>query len=219
MKGLLKNQFYGAAAGAAILLGFFIVAGIGLLISGNSSLLNIYVLVSATAFAMNALAGFRKEAASKWSKYELTAPITRKDIAKSRYITHAIWVLAGTLLAALFVGLTVAIHGNFFFYHVIRDPLALFCTGAGIALLMGTIFYPSIYLLGTDKSEIIMIVSLSGAIGITVGVIWILNATYGFDTVSGPEFYLSMAIYMTIAVMSFIFSCFLTTFIYRRKDC
>lgn len=218
MKGLLRNQFYGAASSAAILYGFFILVGIGLLISGNPLLLNSYVLVSATAFALNAIASFRKEAASKWGKYELTTPLTRRDIAKSRYISHVIWTLAGILLSALFVGLTVRIHGNHIFYHVIRDPLTLFCIGAGIALFMGAIFYPTIYFLGTDKSEIIMLISLLGAVSITAGLVWLLNAAYDFKAVSDLEFYLNIVIYMTIAIVFFLFSYFLTTLIYSKKE-
>jgi hypothetical protein len=219
MKGLLRNQFYGALSSAVVLLIFFVAIGIGLLISGNPSLLNIYALVTATAFTFNAISGFRKEASSKWSKYELTTPVGRKEIVKSRFINHALWVLAGIILSALFVVLTLAIHGNHYFYYDVRDPLMLFCCGTGIALLMGTIFYPSIYLLGTDKSEIIMIISLLGSVGITVGIIWMLNAAYDFQPVTDTEFYLNVMIYMMIVLVSFVLSYFLTTLIYRRREC
>mgnify|MGYP000551380036 CR=1 FL=1 len=219
MKGLLKNQFYGAIGSTMVLLIIFSVAGIGLIISGNPSVLTIYVLASPTAFAFNAVASIRKEAASKWNKYELTAPVRRKEIVKSRYIHHAVCVFTGILLSALFIGLTVVIHGNSFFYDVSRDPLTLFCIGTGIALLMGTLFYPGVYLLGTDKSEIIIITSLLGSIGITAGIIWLLNAAHGFHALSNPEFYLTLAIYMGIVIISFCLSYFLTTLIYRKKDC
>jgi len=77
MNGLLKNQFYGAFGGAVVLLAFFSAVGIGLLITGNPTLLNIFALVVATAFTFNTAANFRKEASSKWNKYELTAPVRR----------------------------------------------------------------------------------------------------------------------------------------------
>lgn len=219
MKGLLKNQFYGAISSAVVLLVFFVAVGIILIVSSNPSLLNIYVLVTATAFALNAVSGFRKEASSKWSKYQLTTPVGRKDIVKSRFINHTFWVLAGIILAALFVCLIVFIHGNRYFYYDLRDPLMLFCCGTGIALLMGAIFYPAIYLLETDKSEIIMMISLLGSTGITAGIIWMLNALYDFKPLSDTEFYLNMIIYMAIVLISFLLSYFLTIFIYRRKEC
>jgi hypothetical protein len=219
MNGLLKNQFYGAFGGAVVLLVFFSAVGIGLLITGNPTMLNIFALAAATAFAFNTAANFRKEASSKWNKYELTAPVRRSDIVKSRYVSHVIWAFSGMFLSALFVVLTVAIHGNRYFYHTIRDPLTLFSVGIGVALLMGTIFYPMIYLFGADKSEITMIISLPGAVGITVGVMWLFNAAYDFKPVTDYIFYINMAIYLVIVIISFVLSYFLTTFIFRRTEC
>ena len=218
MIGLLKNNFYGALGGAVILLAFFSLAGLGLLISGNPSLLTIFVLISATAFAFNAVSGFRKEASTKWNKYELITPVMRKDIIKSRYISHIIWVVSGLVLAVVFVGLTVLIHGNRFFYYELRDPLSLFCVSIGISLFMGALFYPLIYFLGADKNEIVMIISLIGAVGLTIGTLWLTNAAYGFEPVSDPEFYLSISVFMATAVLSFLLSYFLSRSIYRRKE-
>jgi hypothetical protein len=219
MNGLLKNQFYGAIGGAVVLLVFFSAVGMGLLITGNSTMLSIFALAAATAFTFNTAANFRKEASSKWNKYELTAPVRRSDIVKSRYVSHVIWVFSGIFLSAFFIVLTVAIHGNRYFYHTVRDPLALFSVGIGVALLMGTIFYPMVYLFGADKSEITMIISLLGAIGITVGVMWLFNAAYDFKPVTDYVFYINMAIYLVIAIASFVLSYFLTVLIFRRTEC
>jgi hypothetical protein len=218
MNGLLKNSFYGALGSAKILLVFFLAAGIVLLVSGNPTLLTVLGLISATVFSFNAVSGFRKEASTKWNKYELTAPVRRKDIVKCRYINHLIWVGAGVLLSAAFIGLTVLFHGNNYFYYEVRDPLTLFCVSTGTALYMGTLFYPAIYFLGTDRSEVIIIVSLLGAIGLSFGTMWAINAGYGFNSLSDPEYYLCMAVFMAVAIASFVLSYFLTNFIYHRKE-
>lgn len=218
MKGLLKNQFYGAWGSAVILLLFFLAIGIGLVISGNPSLLNIYVVVSSAAFSFNAVSGFRKEASSKWNKYELSIPVTRNQIVKSRFVSHALWTLSGIILSALFVLITLKIHGNMYFYYLVRDPLMLFSCGIGIALLTGSIFYPLIYFLGTDKSEIIMIISLLGSVGATIGIFWLLNAANDFQGLSDSEFYLIVTAYIAIVLVTFILSYFLTTLIYQKKE-
>lgn len=218
MNGLLKNSFYGALGSAKILLAFFVVAGFALMITGNPSFLNIFGLITATVFSFNAVSGLRKEAATKWNKYELTAPVRRKDIVKCRYINHIIWVSVGVLLSAVFIGLTVLFHGNNYFYYSVRDPLTLVCVGSGTALFMGTLFYPAIYFFGTDKSEIIIIVSLLGAIGLSLGTMWIINAGYGFRSLSDPEYYLCMTIFMAVVIVSFILSYFATNIIYRQKE-
>ncbi len=218
MKGLLKNQFYGAMDSALILLAIFTVFGIGVWFLGYPSLLTVYVLVPATAFALNVTAGFRKEAASKWDKYELATPVKRKDIVKSRYISHFVWVLAGIILSGILVGLTVVRHGNIYFDYIARDPLTIFFVAGGVAVLTGTIFYPVVYIWGADKSEMAIIISLTGAIGGTFGIVWLLNAAYDFRPLSDSEYYLVLTIYMVLVLISFILSYFFTTYIYKRKD-
>ena len=218
MTGLLKNNFYGALGSAKILLAVFLAVGIGLLISANHTLLNIYGLVTATVFSFNAVSGFRKEASTKWNKYELTAPVRRKDIVKSRYINHIIWIGAGLLLSAVFIGLTILFHGNNYFYYEVRDPLTLFSMSVGASLFMGTLFYPAVYFFGTDRSEIMIILSLLGAIGLTFGTIWVINAGHDFSSLSDAKYFLCLAFFLGVAVVSFILSYFLTNFIYRRKE-
>lgn len=218
MIGLLKNSFYGAIGSAIIFLVVFSTAGLVLLITGNPSLLNILVVVSSTAFAFNAVSGFRKEASTKWNKYELTTPVRRKDIVKSRYIIHISWIVVGVVLSSIVVGLAVILHGNLYFYHVIRDPLTLFCLSVGIALLMGTLYYPAIYLFGADRSEAIIIISLLGAVGIAFSIIWLINAGNDFNALSDPEYYFFIALFLGIVIILFLLSYVLTVAIYRRKE-
>lgn len=218
MIGLLKNSFYGAIGSAVIVLVVFSAAGLVLLITGNPALLNVLVIISATTFAINTVSGFRKEASTKWNKYELTTPVRRKDIVKSRYISHISWVIFGIVLSAVFVGLAVLVHGNLYFYHVVRDPLTLFCLSAGIALLMGTLYYPAIYLFGADRNEVIIIFSLLGAVGIAFAIIWLINAGNDFNVLSDPEYYFFMALFLGIVITLFLFSYVLTVAIYRRKE-
>jgi len=220
MIGLLKNYYYGAFGSAVIFLVAFLAAGFGLLFTGGSDMFVYgFILVSGVAFSFNAVSGFRKESSTKWNKYELTAPIKRKDIVKSRYVNHILWVCIGILLSTAFVSLTLLIHGNQYFDNGIRDILSLFSTSIVIALFMGAIFYPAIYFFGTDKSEIMIIISILGAVGATVGIVWLANNLYDYgDPVSDIEFYVSMAVIMMTAIAAFISSCVLTILIYLRKE-
>lgn len=218
MKGLIKNQMYGAWGSAVVLFAFAIAAGLYLVCTGNPSFMTIFVLAAATIFAINAVASLRKEASSKWCNYVLTTPTTRKVIVKSRYVHHAIWLTIGLMVSALFVAFTVAIHGNRFFHYTFRDPLTLFSMSMGTGVLMGALFYPAVYLLGTDKSEIMMILSLLVSIGLTLGITWLLNAAYSFKALSDTEYYISIGAYWVIVIAAFIASYYLTVFVYRKKE-
>lgn len=218
MKGLLRNSFYGAMGSAFVTLAIFVVLGIAVIITADSTLLIIFSLASATVFTINALSSFRKEAATNWYKHMLTAPIRRKDIVKSRYISHTLWCLGGMILVVAFVGITVLFHGNRFFYNGIRDPITLLCIGLGIPTLMGSIFYPLIYLFGSDKNELMMILALAGAAGITAGVIGLINMCYEHHPISDAEYFAGLSVYMGVVVVSFFSSYFLAAFIDRRKE-
>jgi hypothetical protein len=218
MKGLLRNGFYGVIDGARILLLLFLALGVTLLITGNATLFVVFALSSATLLACNSASSFRKEASTKWIKYALTTPVRKRDIIKSRYISHAYWALLGIALPLLFVFIAIAIHGNKFFYFEVRDPVAYFCLGFGIALFMGSILYPLLYFWGTDKNELFLIMSLLGAIGLSIGIITLLNANTMPDTMTDTEFFTGMIIYLTTAIIAYILSYFLTVLIYKRKE-
>jgi len=47
----------------------------------------------------------------------------------------------------------------------------------------------------------------------------VLNAAYDFKELTDPQYYLGIAIYMAIVMVSFVLSYCLTIFIYRRKEC
>ena len=217
MKGLLRNNYYGVIDGAKILLSLFAVMGIALLISGSSELFIIFALAPATLLAFNAVSSLRKDASTKWIKYELTTPVRRKDIIKSRYISHALWTLIGSFLPFIFVAFAILIHGNKFFYPEMRDPVACFSAGLSSALFIGVFFYPSVYCLGTEKNELLLILSLIGAIATTMGIAILLYA--GSDAnLTDVEFFIAIVISLAIATAAYILSYFITTFIYPQKE-
>ena len=89
MRGLLRNNFYVTLADAkafavvVILLGVFVVA----MDNAIPSLLIFYIMLVMVGFPVNSVAGIRKESATKWEKYKLTAPVKRTDIVKSFFVS------------------------------------------------------------------------------------------------------------------------------------
>lgn len=218
MKGLLRNSYYGAIRSALVLLVAVFAVGLALLIIGSPTLLTLIVILSAAAACFVAISSFRREASTKWSKYELTTPVRRKDIVKTQYISHVSWVACGIIISVIFVTLAVVLHGNGHFFYELRDPLALFVFSTGTAVFMGALFYPITYFMGADKNEAMMIISLLGAVGLSFGITWLLNVAYGFKKLSDLEFYFSISVYMAVVIVFFIVSYYISTFIYNRKE-
>ena len=131
MKGLLKNNFYGVIENLKIALAFVMLVGVLLLITGEATLLSAFSLIAPPIIALLMVSCVRKESASKWEKYKLTLPVRRKAIIESQYISHTIWSISGVVIVAVFMTLTVFIHGDQYFYYGFRDamPFGKGCAG------------------------------------------------------------------------------------------
>ncbi len=216
--GLLKNNLYAALANIKLFLAFLAVMGGALLITGNGTLLTAFSLISAPAFALLAISCLRKEAASKWSKYKLTFPISRKEIIKSQFQSHMIGTAFGVLLAAVFMGLTVLIHGNLYFYYGFRDAITLLIGSGVLAFLMGAISYPMFYFWGAERMEAILAIGMLGSVGIALGLTWIINFMVGFGQVDDFQYYMSMAFIVAVTLAALALSFALSVMIFRKKE-
>lgn len=212
MKGLFLDNFY-KTVGSIKLFAFLVLAvGIAVLVTGNSTTLELFVYIAITALSVNGVTGMRKDADVKWNKLELTLPVRRSDIIKSKYISYLFWVLIGIVTASIFTALAVVIHGNVFFVYGFRDLSSLFTLGTAIALLVGALFYPLAYLFGVDKSETLLVVSVIGSIGLAIFFIWIVNLD------GMLSYYTRLSIFGFIAILIFFISYIITNIIFSRKE-
>ena len=108
--------------------------------------------------------------------------------------------------------MAVAIHGNVFFVYGFQDISSLFTLGTGIALLVGAFFYPLAYLLGMDKSETLLVVSVLGSVGTAVLLIWMVNLN------GTASYYTRLGVFALIIVILFCLSYLCTRLIYQRKE-
>lgn len=218
MKGLLKNNLYGVIENIKIVFAFITLLGMALLFTGEASLLNIFSLIVAPVVAVLTISCLRKESSSKWSKYKPTLPVKRKEIVKGQYISHFLISLAGMLTVALFILLTVLIHGNQYFYYGFRDAVTLILLGGILSILIGAIAYPLYYLWGAERTEIILVLSVVLSIAVIMGLSIFVNFFTGSGDVSDTVYYISLSAIMAITVLIFLLSYFLTCQIFKYKE-
>ena len=180
--------------------------------------MNIFSLIVAPVVAVLTISCLRKESSSKWSKYKLTLPVKRKEIVKGQYISHFLISLAGMLTVALFILLTVLIHGNQYFYYGFRDAVTLILLGGILSILIGAIAYPLYYLWGAERTEIILVLSVVLSIAVIMGLSIFVNFFTGSGDVSDTVYYISLSAIMAITVLIFLLSYFLTCQIFKYKE-
>ncbi len=217
MKGLLKNNFYATLSNVKVFAIVMLILGIVVIAMDNKnpSLIIGYMLLSMIGFSLNSIASLRKENATKWSKYKLTAPVKRSDIVQSYFWSLLLWVTVGIVFAGIGVALSITLHG--FLFDRSTDVLLLFVTGIAISLFMGAIFFPLFYLGGEERNEVFLVISLLCSIGIVMGLIAYINTLFPTPMTTAQIIVCSVII-LASALLVFVLSCPLTAYIYRKRE-
>ncbi|HJC25069.1 MAG TPA: ABC-2 transporter permease [Candidatus Eisenbergiella merdavium] len=216
MSGLLKNNFYTALSNARIFLAVMLFMSVCVVWSNDAQAFVMgYMLLGMTGFSVIPMAGIRKESASRWSRYKLTAPVKRKDIVKSYYVSQLLWLSAGVLLTGMGVGLSILLHGVPFDRNI--DILMLFAVGTGLSLFAGAVFFPLYCFWGEERSEIALAFSLLGAAGLLAWLTAGINSLFG-PHMSTAQIILGAAMVFVCALLTFFLSCPLTAFLFQRKE-
>ena len=121
------------------------------------------------------------------------------------------------VIVAVFMTLTVFIHGDQYFYYGFRDAITLVLGGGILAILIGAFSYPFYYLWGAEKTEVILIISVIGSISIVFALTILVN-TFSDGNVSDTLYYISLVVVTTITIITYIFSCVLTKRIFQHCE-
>lgn len=218
MTGLLKEHFYCTAESNKLYFAFLVVLAVIILLTGNSMLLYGYALFSLPGFAFISVAGLRKESVTNWSKYKLTFPVRRSIIVDSFYISHAILIVLGMIFTTLVFALTVLIHGNHYFDLGLRDAVSILTFFGIVAFFIGATFSPLFYYCGTEKADVLLIISLIISVGFAVLMVWLLNYLNDFQQVSNSQYGIVLMVMWLTALIVFLVSRFSTNYIYQKVE-
>lgn len=213
MKGLLRNNFFAVCANAKVFSIFMLLFGVFVVAVISQSLLIGYVMIGMVGFSVNAAAVAKNEFSSKWGKYKLTLPVRRIEIVRSLFWNQIIWLVIGASFAGIGVGLSWLLHGCPFDQQI--DTLTMFALGISMSLFMGAVFFPLFYLVGEDRSEVLLIISLLCAFCINFVIISIMNDLLDpgiIAVLAGNAVIISSSIFM------FALSYWLTVEIFKRKE-
>ncbi len=155
-----------------LLLGVFVVA----MDNKIPSLIIGYMLLAMIGFSLNSIAILRKESATKWSKYKLTAPVKRSAIVQNYFLNLLLWMIVGMIFAGIGVALSIMLHG--FPFDRNTDVFMLFVADIGISLFMGAIFFPLFYLGGEERNEVFLVISVLCGIGLVMGLTTLINTLF-----------------------------------------
>lgn len=217
MKGLMRDNLYAALANGRAFAAFMLLLGIFVVAMDNRipSLVIGYMLLGMVGFSFNAAASLRREGAAKWHKYKLTTPVKRAAIVQSGFWSLLLWLLVGMAFAGAGVALSVLLHG--FPFDRDTDVFMLFVMGAAVSLFMGAIFFPLFYGGGEERTEVSLVISLLGGIGLALGLTTLVNLLFP-RPMTTPQVLLGGALLLAGALAAFALSYPLSARLHRKRE-
>jgi len=218
MKGLLLNQYYsiGKSIFNYVLLSVLIA---GILLFTQHDMMMLFATILPTVFMITpALEVLKHESMSGWNKFLLTLPIKRKHVVQSHYLFFTILLLFGLLIT-----ITLFVLAEFILGQILTEQMIYWImNGVGIAITLGLVAYPLTYQLGTEKSDMAIIIGFIA----TFGLFFLSDALFNRivsnlspDTLQGMNLGLLFSgSFLAITLILFIVSYMISLPIYKKKE-
>lgn len=158
MKSLILKDLYNIGHNAKSMIFMLLVLAFALI---PSSGIEGYIIMSGILCSMMIITTFSFDDQSKWLKYAMVMPVTRKDIVISKFIVLLIFSAIGAV-TGLVIGVIGGIITHRYIFSSINDMLTLLLTGAAslaISEIAGSMSIPLLFKFGAEKARILMLVS------------------------------------------------------------
>lgn len=158
MKSLIIKDLYNIGHNAKSMIFILLVLAFGLIPSSGTEG---YIIMSGILCSMMIITTFSFDDQSKWLKYAMVMPVTKKDIVISKFIVLLIFSTIGAVTGLVIgaIGGTILHKGVF---SNVNNMLSLLFTGVlslVISEFAGSMSIPLLFKFGAEKARILMLVS------------------------------------------------------------
>lgn len=212
MKGLVRNSMY--SMGNNLKLAFIMAGGLifaPLILPDNSLYLMTIISVQLFMFIANSATSLGADEISGWNKFELTLPVDKHTVILSKYISFFILILFGFITASLTGVLAVLVTPSM----EITEFLWGYQFGLTLSLISTAIMCPMTLKFGTEKSEMILLLSAMTAIVFAVFVAWILSL---FSNEMNLRSLRVGMVCISVSPLFWVISYWVSLRIYRKKE-
>ena len=135
-----------------------------------------YIFVCAILCSMMIVTTFSFDDSSKWTRYAMIMPVSKKELVAGKFMVLAIFCAIGSLF-----GLIIGFIGGLITHKIVLDIVGigelLFLTlGAWvISLIFGSMSIPLVFKFGAEKGRVLLLVSFFIPAGICFGIYQLLT--------------------------------------------
>lgn len=172
MKSLILKDLFNIGHNTKSMLFILVVFAVALIpFSGVES----YILVCAILCSMMIVTTFSFDDNSKWTRYSMIMPVSKKDLVAGKFIVLAIFCAIGSLFG-LIVGFIGGLITNKIAFNLLGVGELLFLTLVAwvISLIFGSMSIPLVFKFGAEKGRVLLLVSFLIPAGICFGIYQIL---------------------------------------------
>lgn len=172
MRSLILKDLYNIGHNVKSMLFVLVVLAAGII---PASSMESYIFVCAITCSMMIVTTFVFDDNSKWARYSMIMPVSKKDLVGGKFVVLAIFCLIGSL-----VGLAVAAIGGLALKKItfdlvgIGELLFLALEALVISLVFGSMSIPLIFKFGAEKGRVLLLVSFLFPAAICFGVYQLL---------------------------------------------
>ena len=157
MKSLILKDLYNIGHNVKSMLFILVVFAVALIpTSGVAG----YIFLCAILCSMMIVTTFSFDDNSKWTRYAMIMPVSKKDLVAGKFIVLAIFCLAGSLF-----GLVVGSIGGLTIKSISFDligigELLLFALTAWVvSIIFGSMSIPLVFKFGAEKGRVLLLIS------------------------------------------------------------
>lgn len=211
MRGLIRSNLYSMESN--IILAFVLSAflAVSALFMKSPASIPYIVAMQVFLFVVNIGTSLRADEGSKWSRYEITLPVNRSVLILSKYLSIVLLLVPGVLMGILTILLTRVSGYSITLPSLFRG----FEVGLTLSFFSIAVMYPLVLKWGTEKNELILILSTFGAIGMQLLTAACLSKWTGGMNMRHP---LVEAVSTLIATIAFFVSYFVSVKIHKSKE-
>ncbi len=211
MKGLILNNFYTIEKSVKSSIILSIAAVIILVMTEHDMALRAALFLPFFLIPVHGFEVLKHDVMSGWNTFEITLPVTRKQIVGSKYFTFLLLLLCSFLI----IGVTFFTVDRLFFPVMDQLFFNFLLRGIGLILCLAASTFALTYKLGTEKSDSIMIGSAAFTFGVFFGLSILLEMTVG--NIENIDELFSIT-FVCIASIAFMSSYATSVYLYNRKE-
>lgn len=172
MKSLVLKDLFNIGHNAKSMLFILVVLAVALI---PSSGVEGYIFVCAILCSMMIVTTFSFDDSSKWTRYAMIMPVSKKELVAGKFTVLAIFCAIGSLFG-LIVGSIGGLITNKITLDIAGIGGLLFLTlvAWGISLIFGSMSIPLVFKFGAEKGRVLLFVSFLIPAGICLGIYQLL---------------------------------------------